>query len=99
MKGPCTVGKYLAILGSKLTQYDMRESAREARRGHPNIYRLGHLLDAKQKAEADVAAVRDRYDPEALDRLRAALAERFTPNFSPVNAVLRQMTAGKCHLK
>lgn len=95
----CTVGKYLTVLMHELTRYDMAESARESRRGRPNIYRLGHLIEAKQKVEADVEPVAKRDDPEALDRLRSALYERFTEGFRPVDATLRQMDRGTCKIR
>jgi hypothetical protein len=98
MRGPCTVDAYLTVLTSKLTQYDVRESAREAKRGRPNIYRLGLLLQAQQRAEADVAGVRGRHDPEAMGELKRALGKHFTPDFSPVRAVLKQVGSGKCSL-
>jgi hypothetical protein len=98
MKGPCTVEKYLLVLSSKLTQYDMKESAKEMRRGGMNIYRLGHLLKAAKSVENDVKALARREDPEAMAKLQQSLSRHFEDGFSPARAVKRQIAAGKCSL-
>lgn len=99
MKGPCTVAKYLLVLSSKLTQYDVRESAKEMRRGGGmNIYRLGHLLKAAHRVENDVKTVVHREDGEALAKLQRSLSKYFEDGFAPVRAVKRQIAAGKCSL-
>ncbi len=98
MKPPCTVEKYLAVLSSKLTQYDVRESGRETKRGgRPNIYRLGHLLDAAHQVREDVGSHRGA-TPEELERFRQSMMRRFDPAFPPVRKVLRQMDKGICKL-
>jgi len=86
-----TVYAWLAVLKSKLTQYDRKESMRELRRGHENIYRLGHLLGAAQSVEKAVGPYLNRDDAEALAAFEGAMDFAFTPNFPPVNNVKRQL--------
>ncbi len=87
-----TVKMFLHVLTSKLTQYDAKETKREQTRGgQGNLYRLGHLLEAANKVEEDVKDYLDKDDEEAMEALRASLKKRFTPNFPPINTVLRQI--------
>jgi len=83
-----TVASFLQVLVSKLTQYDMREEKK-----HPNIYRLGLLLKAKENVEKAVASVMDRDDAEALGLLKKALQRFFAPDFSPARNVAKQIDA------
>lgn len=85
-----TVRAFLAVLTSKITQYDKRVSAKERM---PNIYRLGHLLGASQRVEERVKGVLDQDTPEALKALVSAMGREFTPDFSPVKAVKKQIEA------
>jgi hypothetical protein len=74
------VQDFAFILTGLLTQYDQKESLREMKRGgRSNIYRLGHLLEAAQKAEDDakVAGIWERDDREALERYLEILRKRF----------------------
>lgn len=86
---PPTVGNFFAVLSSLLTQYDIKESAREARGryGHVNIYRLGHLLGALHKAEDELRRAIGKFDDPAVmmteeiaGALVAILADNFTVN-------------------
>lgn len=88
---PGTVGNFLLVLSSKLTQYDQRETTKELKRGRSNIYRLGHLLGALHKVEGDVQGLEGRSDAEALDALKASMNTRFTEGFAPVRQVERQI--------
>lgn len=89
-----TVENWLFVLRSKLTQYDMATSKREAVRGRVNIYRLGHLLGAAERVEKDLAKMLRRDDPEALRKLRASIQERFiVSDMPPAKNVLKQLDA------
>ncbi len=94
---PPTVCNFMAVLSSKLTQHDVKESAREMKRGNANIYRLGHLLEAKQKVEADVARVVPNCDvtvtPEIAATIKRSLNTRFNPGFPPIRNVEKQLDA------
>jgi hypothetical protein len=99
MTGSCTVAKYLIVLSHELTVYDQAQSRREAKRGIPNIYRLGLLLGAANKVWDDVQTVKDSSSPEALVTLRLALHKHFEHDFPPVKKVLKQIDAGTCKIK
>lgn len=86
-----TVDCFLTLLASKLTQYDARETAREMKRGGGNIYRLGLLFEALERVRAGVAQYLQRDDREAMQALRAAVLSHFTPGFSPVRNVEKQI--------
>jgi hypothetical protein len=83
-----TVRAFLILLTSKLTQYDMRLSAKDG-----NIYRLGHLLNAANKVHNDVKSYLERDDAEAMSALKASLGDRFLDGFSPVKAVIKAINA------
>lgn len=86
--GKAPVKLWLIILSGKLTQYDQRVSKAEARRGHVNIYRLGHLLKAKQDVEKATKKIENNDDPASLKKLKAALDKYFIPGaLSPVDYV------------
>lgn len=89
-----TIENWLFVLRSKLTQYDMATSKREAARGRVNIYRLGHLLGAATKVQEDLTKMLNRDDPEALRRLRASIQKRFiVSDMPPAKNVLKQLDA------
>jgi hypothetical protein len=104
---PPTVGNFFLVLSSKLTQYDVAESKREMKRGRSNIYRLGHLLGAMQKAEAIVYTrhkATETMTPEIAKLFIGALAKNFTYNqfnnefdLSPVRNVVKQLEAFLSH--
>lgn len=74
------VRDFAFILTGLLTQYDLKESAREVKRsGQSNVYRLGHLLEAAQGAESEAAerGILDRDDPEAIQAYREILKKYF----------------------
>lgn len=81
-----TVRTFLAILGSRITQYDKKLETKQ-----PNIYRLGLLLEAKHKAEDLVRKHLDDSTPEALEALKGALNKKFQPDFPPVKAVVKMV--------
>lgn len=92
MKG--TVRVFLEVLVTKLIKHDQRLSKNEMkRRGLPNIYRMGHLLGAKQKVEEDMKAYLDADTPEAMEALKQSLNTRFTEGFTPVKATIKQIDA------
>jgi hypothetical protein len=92
--GEGTVEKFLLVLSSKITQYDQREEKRDLKRGgHVNIYRLGHLLGALERTHNRVKEVAHRSDAYSLDLLKKAMSKEFTPGFSPVMNVEKQIAA------
>lgn len=87
-----TVEMFLLALGSKLTQQDAKEMKQEqARGGRGNIYRLGLLLEAKEKVENAVSQYLKRDDPEAMEALKVALQRNFNSNFPPLKNILKQI--------
>lgn len=74
---PGSIRHFSLILTGLLTQYDMAETKRELKRGHSNIYRLGLLFQAAQKAFDQVEGMAERSDPEALGRYVQALRKHF----------------------
>jgi len=86
-----TVECFLMILTSKLTQYDIRETRREMKRGGGNIYRLGLLFEALEHVRSSVSQYLDRDDREAMQALRAAMLAHYTPGFGPVRNVEKQI--------
>ncbi len=94
----CTVAKYLDVLSHELTRYDMATSAREAKRGRVNIYRLGLLLEALGKVRDDVGS---RTSDSETDKaaFRLAMERRFERDFPPVKKVVKQLEAGICKIK
>jgi len=88
-----TVAMWLMVLKSKLTQWDKREFEKEMKRsGRGNIYRLSHLLGAAQETEAALKKYLNRDDKEALDRFEEEVDAHFTPGFSPIKNVKKQLT-------
>ncbi len=95
----CTVEKYVAVLVSKVTQFDQKLSAKEeARHGRANIYRLGHYLKATQKVERAVASVKHRSDLNAILKLLDAVGDAFEHDFPPARNLARQIEKGTCSL-
>jgi hypothetical protein len=94
----CSVAKYLEVLSHELVRYDMATSERERRRGHVNIYRLGHLMGALQHVREDVGS---RTTDSEADKagFRMAMYTRFEQDFPPVKKVVRQLEAGTCKIK
>ena len=93
---PPTVGNFILLLTSKLTQYDQRD-----KRG--SIYRLGHLLGAAQKVEDEVlqhASRTDTMNEDVAVRFITAMADAFTVNprenkfdLAPCRNVVKQLEA------
>lgn len=98
MANGCTVGKYLEVLSHELVRYDVQTSAREAKRGRVNIYRLGHLMGALGKVRADVG---NRTSDSEADKagFRMAMYAYFERDFSPVKKVVKQLEAGTCKIR
>lgn len=98
MANGCTVAKYLDVLSHELVRYDMQTSAREAKRGRVNIYRLGLLMEALGKVRD---AVGNRTSDSDADKagFRMAMYQHFERDFSPVKKVVKQLEAGTCRIK
>jgi hypothetical protein len=79
---------FLSVLRSKLTQHDVKLSAKQ-----PNMYRLGHYLAAAERVEKDMGKSLDSTSPAALEKLRQSLHKRFEMPFAPASAVERQIDA------
>jgi len=94
----CPVAKYLEVLSHELVRYDVATSAREAKRGHVNIYRLGHLMGALQRVREEVGS---RTSDSEADKaaFRMAMYGNFERDFPPVKKVVRQLEAGTCKIK
>lgn len=94
----CTVAKYLEVLSHELVRYDVSTSARESKRGRPNIYRLGLLMQALQKVRAEVGS---RTSDSAADKtiFLYAMYAYFERDFPPVKKVVKQLDAGTCKIK
>jgi hypothetical protein len=99
MEGPCTPRKYRVVLVHEITKYDAAVASREAKRGRVNIYRLGLLLQAVERVEADVATKLDSSSPEAIADFRMALYKHFERDFPPVKKVVKQIEAGVCEIR
>ena len=98
MANGCTVGKYLEVLSHELVRYDVQTSAREAKRGRVNIYRLGLLMEALQHVRGDVGSRTSDSDADKAG-FRMAMYQRFERDFSPVKKVVKQLEAGTCRIK
>lgn len=102
-KRTCDLGAYLDVLAHELIAYDRAQSAREAKRafGRVNIYRMGLLLEAKQKVEKNILAkhARSSTSPDALLALTVELYAHFEQNFPPIKKVIKQIDAGTCRIK
>ena len=98
MANGCTVAKYLEVLSHELVRYDVATSAREAKRGRVNIYRLGHLMGALQRVREEVG---NRTSDSEADKagFRMAMYGNFEKDFSPVKKVVKQLEAGTCKIK
>ena len=98
MANGCTVAKYLEVLSHELVRYDMQTSAREAKRGRVNIYRLGLLLEALGRVRD---AVGSRTSDGEADKagFRMAMYQHFERDFPPVKKVVKQLEAGTCRIQ
>lgn len=94
----CTVSKYLDVLGHELVRYDVATSAREAKRGRVNIYRLGHLMGALQRVREEVGNRTSDSDADKVT-FRVAMYANFERDFPPVKKVIKQIEAGTCKIK
>lgn len=89
-----TVAWFLEILSGALTNWDRQISAREAKRGRVNIYRLGHFMGALGRVRDDVSGILDRSDAEAMRELKHSINEHFIASESPaIRKVLSQIDA------
>jgi len=98
MSAECTVAKYLEVLSHELVRYDVATSAREAKRGRVNIYRLGLLMQALQRVRDDVGGHLSDSE-EAKAGFRMAMYSHFEKDFQPVKKVVKQLDAGTCKIK
>ena len=94
----CTVGKYLTVLQHELVRHDMSTSAREAKRGHVNIYRLGILMVALGRVRADVGVYTSASEADKA-RFRMAMYNHFEKDAPWVKRVVKQIEAGICVIK
>lgn len=75
-------------LVSVLIKWDEAEALKEAKRGHVNIYRMGHFLKAAQQAQDDAEAnLRDGMPVE--EAYLDAVVNNFTPT-PRIRAFLRK---------
>jgi hypothetical protein len=87
-----TVESFLALLTSKLTQYDNRCISREIKTGGMwNHYRLSIFIGAQEKVKEDCKDILNKEDKESLNKLKEAMGKRFEVGFSPVNNVNKQI--------
>lgn len=98
MANGCTVAKYLEVLSHELVRHDVQTSAREAKRGRPNIYRLGLLMEALQRVRGDVGNWTSDSDADKAI-FRMAMYQYFERDFPPVKKVVKQLEAGTCKIK
>lgn len=98
MPNDCTVAKYLEVLSHELVRYDVQTSAREAKRGRVNIYRLGLLMEALQRVRGDVGNRTSSSDADKAN-FRLAMYQRFERDFPPVKKVVKQLEAGTCKIR
>lgn len=98
MASGCTVSKYLDVLSHELVRHDVATSAKEAKRGRVNIYRLALLMEALGRVRA---AVGNRTSDSDADKaaFRMAMYQHFERDFSPVKKVVKQLEAGTCKIK
>lgn len=89
--GAATVDTFLTVLSSKLMKYDASVSAREAKRGSANIYRLGLLLAALDKVRASLHTQLQSDAPEVLKALKDAIGDELDAHMPPVKATLKQI--------
>jgi len=87
-------------LSGKLVAYDRKESAKEMKRGGMgNIYRMGHLLKAAQKVEAETKSFAQSSSSEDIEKFRKSMNRNFHSTFPPIKAVNkaidRYYTTGK----
>ena len=64
-----------------------------------NIYRLGLLLQATNRVEADVSSRLDATTPEAIADFRMELYRYFEKDAPWVKRVVKQLEAGTCKIK
>jgi hypothetical protein len=98
MANGCTVGKYLDVLSHELVRYDVTTSAREAKRGRVNVYRLGLLMEALGRVREEVGNRTSDSDADKAG-FRMAMYMHFEKDFAPVKKVVKQLEAGTCKIK
>lgn len=90
---PPTVGNFVAVMNSLLTQFDAKLASRER---HVNIYRLGHYLEAANRVteKLDAAGVREDevMTPEIADVFSDALSGSFEGDFPPTKKLVKQIS-------
>jgi hypothetical protein len=86
-----TVEMFLVLASSKLTQYDKKLQVKQ-----PNLYRLGHYLEALNKVRKAMTPLLNDASPDALEKLKSAFLKFFTstgktPDLAPIKAVFKQI--------
>jgi hypothetical protein len=94
----CTVGKYLDVLSHELVRYDVATSAREAKRGRVNIYRMGLLMGALGRVRETVGSRTSDSDADKA-AFHMAMYQHFEKDFPPVKKVVKRLEAGTCKIK
>jgi len=89
------VSTFLQIFSSHLTQYDQKQMAAEIKRGGLGNYnRLSLLLAAASLVRNDVKDVEDSDSPEAMQRLKKSLDNRFNVSaLPPATKLVKQIDA------
>lgn len=81
-----TVGTFVEVLVSKITQWDKRYQKN-------NPYALGNYLGVVQKIRADLSSVLKKDDEVSLSKLKTTMSRKFDPQFPPVKATIKQVDA------
>ena len=81
-----SINSFLTVLAAHLTQWDMKES-----RKHFNAYRLGHLLEAKDRVEQAVKSKLKSAEHADLEMLKKVLAKIFDPKLPPVKKTIKDI--------
>lgn len=93
------VGGWIDFLSAKLTQADMRDSAREAKRGIPtNTYRLGHYMGAVGKIRDAHKDILQSNDPESLTLMRKTVS-KYISDTAITNALFKAMDKNPAVIK
>lgn len=72
-----TIVRHMVLLSSALTQHDAKECKREAKRGIPNVHRLGLLFQAANRMREQLPDPLDVSTPEGARVLATAIRKAF----------------------
>lgn len=84
--GDGTVGTFIEVLTSKITQWDKRYNK-------SNPYALGNYLGVVQKLRTELSSVLKNDDEPSLTKLKGVMNRKFDPKFPPVKATVKQIDA------